>query len=139
MLGPLSTELGILHDMILRREKYLLSLGDRAHLVFAVKVPTDYHLVEELLMNMFHLRFDKIFNMFHLFRLNASLLRLWALHQAYAFSIDNVQDIALEHPYYMHQNNLHNREGRETTKKYITEFMLPNKDKESLLMPYYYL
>lgn len=129
-------EMRILRDDILRRERAALSRRDQHRPVFTVQVPPDFGFVQEYPADKFYLEFEAIFNMFHLFRLDASLVRLWALHQARVARDDNVQEVAVADPFHMHENNLRDPAGFKTARMYLTEFMVANKHKDHLLVPY---
>ena len=87
--------------------------------------------------DVFFLRFEHIFNMFHMKRLDVSLVRLFALHLAYVVSREKISKIVVADPYYMCESNLLDRESRRVATEYIEEFMVANKHKEIILLPYF--
>ena len=93
--------------------------------------------VEEVPGDVFFLRFEHIFDMFHMKRLDVSLVHLFALHLAYVVSRKKISKIAVADPFYMCESNLLGRESRRVATEYIEEFMVANKHKEIILLPYF--
>ena len=75
--------------------------------------------------------------MFNLYRLEASFVRLWALHQAKEARRLNHPNVAIVDPYHMHDNNVRSKDGREIMKDYLVQVMIAHKGKDYLLMPYH--
>lgn len=139
MLKSLPTNLSSLHDAVLTKEKDLLkSRNDPNYPVFSVKVPTDFGFVDTFPADVFFLRFDHIFDMFHMKTLDASLVRLYALHLANLIANDpNMHDVAVGDPYYMHAHQLVSIDGRLVMREYIEDFMVKHKAKKLMLLPYF--
>ena len=136
MLEGLPTELRILHDNILNREKSILKAKKQAYPVWTVMVPEGFHFVDTPPADKFYVRFDEIFNLFHLRMLYPSLLRLSALHQAYLAKADPNIDVAVADPYLMHDGTMRTPAGRKAVTDYIEKLMLANRDKDCIILPY---
>ena len=139
MLKSLPANLSSLHDAVLTKEKDLLkSRNDPNYPVFSIKVPTDLGFVDTFPADVFFLRFDHIFDMFHMKTLDASLVRLYALHLANLIANDpNMHDVAVGDPYYMHAHQLVSIDGRLVMREYIEDFMVKHKAKKMMLLPYF--
>ena len=78
--------------------------------------------------------------MFHLKKLDFTFVRLFALYMNYIIGIEQIPYICVADPYFMHEGFLavcavH----REYARDYIVDFMVANKDKETILVPYHAL
>ena len=63
---------------------------------------------------------------------------MYALYLNYFISMESIKYICVADPYYMHESFLEVcKEHREYASKYLSEFMIANKDKESILLPYH--
>ena len=102
-----------------------------------VKVPKGMGFVDKDPAEVFFLRFDDIFNMFHLKRLHPTLVRLVALSMAHQIIREETPGIAIMDPYYMLESNLRNPGDRVIVTKQIEEFLVANKQKEIILLPYF--
>ena len=76
--------------------------------------------------------------MFHVKKLDFTFVCLYALHMNYIIGVEQISNICVADPYYMHEGFLgvcanHHEYARE----YIANFMLAYKDKEVILMPYH--
>ena len=76
--------------------------------------------------------------MFHVKKLDFTFVRLYALHMNYIIGVEEIPYICVADPYYMHEGFLgvctkHSEDARD----YIASFMLANKDKEAILVPYH--
>ena len=71
-------------------------------------------------------------------RVDFTFVLLYALHLNYLVKKEELSQIAVADPYYMSESflNLGDKE-RNGAEKYITKFMLDNKDKEIILLPYH--
>jgi hypothetical protein len=71
-------------------------------------------------------------------RLDFTLVRLFALHMSYIIRKEEISLIAVADPYYMHEGFLRISDvERLAATKYIEEFMVMNKDKERIMLPYH--
>ena len=106
--------------------------------LYAVNVPRQMSYVDGFPADKFFLRFDYIFDMFHVKKLDFTFVRLYALHMNYIIGVEKILHICVADPYYMHESFLGvYAEQREYARDYIVSFMLANKDKEAILVPYH--
>ena len=126
-----------LHDHVLSTEKSLLRSNDPGYPLYAVKVPKGWGFYDKTAADMFFLRFDCIFEMYHMRRLDFTFVRLFVLHLSYVVRKEQISAIAVLDPYLMHENFLKaGKVEREAASKYIEDFMVANKEKEMILLPY---
>lgn len=103
-----------------------------------VNVPRQMSYVDSFPADKFFLRFDYIFDMFHVKKLDFTFVRLYALHMNYIIGVEQISHICVADPYYMHECFLGVcANHREYARDYIVNFMLANKDKEAILVPYH--
>ena len=87
---------------------------------------------------MFFLRFDHIFEMFLTRRLDFTIVRLFVLHMSSVMKREEVSQICVADPYYMHESFLSLGDfEHETAREYLQNFMVQNKDREIVLVPYH--
>lgn len=129
----LPNEMKILHENIRQVE---LAPDENNVSYYTVKVPEGFHFVDQYPADKFYLEFAEIFAMFNLYRLEASLVRLWALYQARETRRLNHPDVGIADPYHMHENNVRSEQGREIMKEYLVSALLAHKGKDYLLVPY---
>jgi hypothetical protein len=137
MLKCIKGDLRQLHDLVLSIEKHLISLPDPTYPLFMAKVYPGLGFVEKVPGDMFFLRFEHIFDMFHLKPLDVSLVCLFALHLSFLISREKISKIAVADPYYMCEGYLRDHESRRVATEYIEEFMVANKHKKIILLPYF--
>ena len=133
----LSTELRLLHDTILCREKYTFSHGGGFYPIFPVMVQLNLGLGDDLPPDKFYVPFEDIFNLFHLYKLGPSLIRLWAINTAYTAICELNKVVAVADSYLMQESNENLLDDRQAMRNYLTDFMLANTVKDCLLVPYY--
>ena len=105
--------------------------------LYAAKVPAGFDFNHDSPADMVFLQFDYIFEMLHVRRLDFTFVRLYALHQNYLVK-EELSNIAVAGPYYMSENFLKRGDvERKSAEEYILKFMLANKDKEMILLPYH--
>ena len=76
--------------------------------------------------------------MFHLKKLDFTFVRLYALYMNYIIGIEQIPYICVADPYFMHEGFLAVcAEHCEYARNYIAGFMVANKDKEAILVPYH--
>ena len=127
-----------LHDDVLRVEKGLIASKDPGYPLYVVNVPRQMSYVDSFPADKFFLRFDYIFDMFHVKKLDFTFVRLYALHMNYIIGVEQISHICVADPYYMHEGFLGVcAKHREYARDYIVSFMLANKDKEAILVPYH--
>ena len=86
----------------------------------------------------FFLRFNYIFDMFHVKKLDFTFVRLYALHMNYIIGVEKIPYICVADLYFLHEAFLGVcAKHCEYAWEYIVNFMLANKDKEAILVPYH--
>ena len=127
-----------LHDDVLRIEKGIIASKDPGYPLYVVNVPRQMSYVDSFPTDKFFLQFDYIFDMFHVKKLDFTFVRLYALHINYIIGVEQISHICVADPYYMHEGFLGVcANHREYARDYIVNFMLANKDKEAILVPYH--
>ena len=138
VLGARFGDLRRLHDDVLRIEKGLIASIDPGYPLYVVNIPRKMSYVDSFPADKFFLRFDYIFDMFHVKKLDFTFVRLYALHMNYIIGVEQIPHICVADPYFMHEGFLGVcAKHREYAREYIVNFMLANKDKEAILMPYH--
>ena len=137
-LGARFGDLRRLHDDVLRIEKGLIASKDPGYPLYVVNVPRQLSYVDFFPADKFFLRFDYIFDMFHVKKLDFTFVRLYALHMNYLIGVEQIPHICVADTYFMHEGFLGVcAKHREYAREYIVNFMLANKDKEAILVPYH--
>ena len=127
-----------LHDHVLSTEKRLLASKAPGYPLYAVRVLRAKCYVDTRPVNVFFLRFDHIFEMFLTRRLNFTIVRLFVLHMNFIIRRDQIDQISVADPYYMHESFLCLGDfERQAARQYIKNLMLMNKDKDTVLLPYH--
>ena len=127
-----------LHEGVKTLEALLLKEDDPNYPVFTAKVPLDVGFVDEPPADIFFIAFEDIFKLFLMKRLDYNLVRLYALNLALTIKRESTPKIAIVDPYYMRDSQL--VEGSETRTKataYLEKFMVDNKRKGTLLLPFF--
>jgi hypothetical protein len=123
---------------VLSREKSLLVSTNPGYPLYVVNVPQQRLYVQTFPADKFFLRFDYLFDMFHLTNLDFTFFRLYALYLNYIIRCEQISYISVVDPYFMHKAFLPVcAEHREYARTYIADFMVANKDKETILLPYH--
>ena len=116
----------------------LIASENPAYPLYVVNVPRQLSYVDTFPSKKFFLRSDYIFNMFHLKKLDFTFVRLYALHMKHIIGIEQIPHICVADPYFMHEGFLRVcAKHREYAREYIVNFMLANKDKGAILVPYH--
>src|SRR3954469_21481396 len=139
-LKGLTPEIRRLHDHVLSMELNLLRAptGTAGYPLYAAKVPSGLDFNHISPADLIFLRFYYIFEMLHMRRVDFTFVRLYALHLNYLVKKEELSQIAVADPYYMSESFLNlGDEECKGVEKYITKFMLDNKDKEIILVPYH--
>ena len=126
-----------LHDRIKCLEQVLLRDPNPNYPVFTVKVPKDVHFIHEAPADLFFIAYEDIFNLFHSRWLDYNLVCLYALHLAMKINRENTPDIAVVDPYYMRGCHLAGSGEREMAKQYLQKFLVDNKRKNVILLPFF--
>jgi hypothetical protein len=124
-----------LHDGIWHVEQCLLESPNPGYPLFVGKVPKGFGFVDSAPADIMFLRFEDIFKMYHQKRLHQSLVRLVALRMAFDLSKTKNRQVAIMDPYYMQEWIVRNEPG--TVSRYVEEFLVANKDKKAVLVPYF--
>ena len=98
-------------------------------------MPKGFGFVDSPPADILFLRFEDIFKMYHQKRLHPSLVRLVALRMAFDLSKAENPHVAIMDPYYMHEWIVRNEPT--TVSRYVEEFLVANKDKKMVLVPYF--
>jgi hypothetical protein len=101
------------------------------------KVPKGMGFVDKAPGDVFFLQFDDIFNMFHLKRLHHTFVRLFLLSMAVQITREKTPGIAIVDPYYMRDSHLGTPGDRRVVTEYLQAFMVANKRKDYILIPYF--
>lgn len=124
-LEALSGDLRRLHDHVLPTEKRLLASKDPGYPTYAARVPEGKCYVETRPAEVFFLRFDHIFEMFLTRRLDFTIVHLFALHMSSVMNSEEVSQICVVDPYYMHKSFLSlGAFEHETARDYLQNFMV---------------
>ena len=137
-LEGIDGDLRRLHDDVLSREKSLLVSTNPGYPLYVVNVPQQRLYIQTFPADKFFLRFDYLFDMFHMTKLDFTFVRLYALYMNYIIRREQISYISVVDPYFMHEGFLAVcPEHREYARNYIADFMVANKDKEAILLPYH--
>ena len=127
-----------LHDDVLQTEKGLIASKNLGYPLYVVNMPRQRSYIHTCLADKFFLRFDYIFDMFHLKKLDFAFVRLFSLYMDYIIGIEQIPYICVADPYFMHEGFLAVcAKHHEYARDYIVDFMVANKDKETILVPYH--
>jgi hypothetical protein len=86
--------------------------------------------------NPFLVRHADVFNMFHIYRLPHSIVRLVALRMASQLAREKTLVIVIMDPFFMLESIVSSADNT-LVEKYIVEFLVPNHDKDTVLIPYF--
>ena len=137
-LEAISGDLRRLHDHVLSTEISLLASKDPGYPTYAARVPEGKCYVDTRPAEVFFLRFEHIFEMFLTRRLDFTIVRLFALHMSSVMKREQVSQICVADPYYMHESFLSLGDfERKTAREYLENFMIRNKDQKIVLLPYH--
>jgi hypothetical protein len=137
VVKTLTRDMRSLHDGVRTVEQHLLGLSSPTFPLFMAKVPKDMGFVDKSPGDVFFVRFDDIFDMLNLKRLHPILVRLVTLSLAYQVIKEQTLAIAIMDPYYMLESNLRIPGDRLVVTKYVEDFLVANKQKEIILLPYF--
>ena len=117
---------------MLREEKGLIASKDPGYPLYMVNIPQQLSYVDSFPADKFFLRFDYIFDMFHVKKLDFTFVLFFALYMNYIIGIEQIRHICVADPYSCTRASWH-AEHRECARDY----MVANKDKETILVPYH--
>ena len=75
--------------------------------------------------------------MFHMTKPDFQFIRMYALYLNYFVRVENIKYICVADPFYMHESFLAVCTEHEYARDYLINFMVSNKDKETILVPYH--
>ena len=129
-----------MQESILHLEKLLLKDKEPSYPAFAVQVPKELvDFVQEDPADVFFIAYEDIFKLFHTQRLDYNMIRLYALDMAMNIRRDDTPYVAIVDPYYMRDSQLvEGSRTRTMATEYLQRFMLTNKRKNNLLLPFFY-
>ena len=94
--------------------------------------------VHEAPADLLFIAYEDIFKLFHSRRLDYNLVRLYALNLAMKIKREATPAVAVADPYYMRDSQLVEGSGTRTqATEYLQRFMLNNKRKYNLLVPFF--
>ena len=106
--------------------------------VLTVQVPKNVDFVTEAPADLFFIAFEDVFNLFHSRRLDYNLVRLYAINMAMKIQRDVAPYVTVVDPYYMRDSQLvEGSRTRTMATEYLQRFMLTNKRKNNLLLPFF--
>ena len=135
LADKLGGDMRSLHDSVLYLEERLLQQQNPGYPLFVGKVPKCFGFADSVPADAMFLRFDDVFDMFHQKRLHPSFVRLIALRMGYDLSKAENKYVAIMDPYYMLDWIVTSEP--KTVRKYVEDFMVANRDKKVLLLPYF--
>lgn len=137
VVAVMGGDMRTIHDGILFKENELLREKHPSYPLYVVKVPRSVGFVDSNPAEVFFIRYEDIFRVFHLGKLDRSIVRLVSLSMAHDMVMENTPHIAIMDPYYMNEDYLRSHADRVLITTYITGFLIDNKDKNAILMPYF--
>ncbi|KAM0916311.1 hypothetical protein ACQ4PT_010372 [Festuca glaucescens] len=126
-----------LHEGILHLEELLLKEKDPNYPVFMVKVPRHVGFVTDAPADVFFIAYEDIFKLFHSRRLDYNLDRLFTLNLAMRIKRESTPYVTVADPYYMRDSQLVGSTTRARAKSYLQKFLLNNKRKDNILLPFF--
>jgi hypothetical protein len=93
--------------------------------------------VDAPLEDMFFLRFEDIFSMFHLKQLHHTIVLLVAFSLTAQFIGEKTTAVAIIDPFFMLEYTLSSPGNRVIVTNYVQDFLVANKEKEVILVPYF--
>ena len=101
-------------------------------------MPKDPDFINEHAADVFFIAYEDVFKLFHSRRLDNNLVRLYALSMAMRIKRDNTPYVVVVDPYYMCDNQLvEGSKTRTMATEYLQRFMLNNKRKNNILVPFF--
>jgi hypothetical protein len=122
---------------ILFLEEGLLKETNPLYPVFTVKVPADMGFVDDHPVGIFFISYEDIFKLFNAKRLDYNLVRLYALQRVMKVNREEKPCVTIADPYYMCEGMLLNPANHSRAKEYLQKFLLDNKSKRNILLPYF--
>jgi hypothetical protein len=126
----------LLHGILFLEEGLLKETNPSYH-VFTVKVPVDVGFVDDHPADIFFVSYEDVFKLLNAKWLDYNLIRLYALQRAMKVNREQNPGIAIAEPYFMREGMLLNPANRSKAKEYLQKFLLDNKSKKDILLPYF--
>ena len=137
VVSKLTGEMQSVHNTVLHLEEDLLKERHPSYPLFVAKVPSGVGFVDQHPAELFFIRFDDVFNVFHLRRLDRTLVRLVTLSVAHDCTSEKTPNIAIMDPFFMLESIMASPRDRLIVSKQIEDFLVANKDKTTILIPYH--
>jgi hypothetical protein len=118
-------------------EEGLLKETNPSYPIFTAKVPTDVGFIDDHPADIFFISYEDVFKLFNAKRLDYNVVRLYALQRAMKVNREQNPSIAIADPYFMREGMLLNPANRARAKNYLQKFLLDNKSKKDILLPYF--
>jgi hypothetical protein len=122
---------------ILFLEEGLLKETNPSYPVFTMKVLADVGFIDDHLADIFFISYENVFKLFNAKRLDYNLVRLYVLQRAMKVNREENPGVAIADPYFMREGMLMNPANRSRAKEYLQKFLLDNKSKKDILLPYF--
>ena len=84
---------------------------------------------------LFFITYEDIFKLFHMLRLDRNVVRLVSLKMAHDIIVEKTPDLSIMDHFYMTVGTIDKEQVFVV--KYITDFLVANKDKSCFLLPYF--
>jgi hypothetical protein len=85
----------------------------------------------------FFISYEDVFKLFNAKRLDYNLVRLYVLQRAMKVNREEKPCVMIADPYFMREGILLNPANRSRAKEYLQKFLLDNKSKKDILLPYF--
>jgi hypothetical protein len=122
---------------ILFLEEGLLKETNPSYTIFTVKVPVDVGFIDDHPADIFFISYEDVFKLFNAKRLDYNLVRLYALQWAMKLNREQNHGVVIADPYFMCEGMLFNLANRSRAKEYLQKFLVDNKSKKDILLPYF--
>jgi hypothetical protein len=122
---------------ILFLEEGLLKETNPSYPIFMVKVLVDVGFVDDHPADIFFISYEDVFKLFNAKRLDYNLVHLFALQQAMKVNREENPGVTIVNPYFMREGMLLNPANRSRAKEYLQKFLMDNKSKRNILLPYF--
>jgi len=124
-----------LHETVRYIEQQLLKDKNPSYPLFTVRVPTNCGFVTTTLSELFFITYEDIFKLFHMLWLDRNVVRLVSLKMVHDIILEKTPHLAIMDPFYMTVGTVDKEQS--FVAKYITDFLVANKEKSCFLLPYF--
>jgi hypothetical protein len=122
---------------ILFLEEGLLKETNPSYPIFTVKVLADVGFVDDHPADIFFILYEDVFKLSNAKRLDYNLVRLYVLQRAMKVNRKQNPGVTIADPYFMREVMLLNPANRFRANEYLQKFLLDNKSKKDILLPYF--